>query len=264
MLQQLKWEKIKAPANEENFLALFENQCAYIEIDNFLTPAECENIVQQLRLLGLHQYDYNFATHEAPPAAHLFATHYLYEGKSLEEYLTDAEKSYKIYNNLIKQTGCDPVKKMLTRLSEIMKRPVEVAQEKNQSYFHCIARELNHSVLLHPDFAPYQAPDRIISQISSQFAWNIYLTDPKEGGVTTVYNRPWLGPADDKLYMTNTYGYAKEAVAGAEFAQFTVSPGKLVFFNSRNYHEVTATKEPRVSIGGHLGLTFDGRVIAWS
>ena len=232
-MKQLKWKKIKNSPNKNNFHALFENMCAYIEINYFLTLVECELLVNELRVLGLKQYDYDFNADGAPPAAHLFTTHYLYEEKSLEEYLINANESYKIYNNLIKKIGFDPVHKMLSFVSQIMEIPVEVAQENNQPYFHCIARELNNSVLLHPDFAPYQAPDRIISKIISQYAWNIYLTNPKEGGVTTVYNRPWQGAQDDKIYSTETYGYNKKAVENAECASFDVNEGKLVFFNSR-------------------------------
>ena len=30
-----------------------------------------------------------------------------------------------------------------------------------------------------------------IANINAQLAWNLFVESPKEGGVTTIYNKPW-------------------------------------------------------------------------
>ena len=45
--------------------------------------------------------------------------------------------------------------------------------------------------------------------------------------------------------------------------KFSVGPGKVIMFNSRNFHEVLPSSQRRIGIGGLLGQTEDGKIIAW-
>ena len=260
-----KWKNIQGECSHKGFQDLFENKCAFIEINDFLTDDQCNKLVLALRKLGLYEYKYDFKTEEAPQAAHLFATHYLYENEPLKKYFVDAEKSYSDFDHMVKEIAFNPSKMVFDFLASKFEIPVNIAEEKGKKYFHSIARELNHSVLLHPDFAPFQALGRVISQIDSQYAWNLYLTNPKEGGETTVYNRPWNGAEDDAKFSTKTYGYNEKVVENCESASFPVSKGKLVFFNSRNFHKVSVTTKSRISLGGHIGWNkTTKKLLAWS
>lgn len=129
-------------------------------------------------------------------------------------------------------------------------------------YSYVIARELNHSVLIHADFANFISPTWAISKIIAQYAWNIYLTDPGEGGETTVYNRP-REKEDDKHILKNTYGYDPELVKNVELVKFKPQVGTLMLFNSRNFHAVEKCSKPRLTMGGHAGLPPNNEVLMW-
>jgi hypothetical protein len=258
----MAWKQQQGIANKQGFFDLFANQIAYIAVDNFLNIAEIEALKNGLIKAGLQQYSYNFAVDKAPPAAHLFETHYLYEQKTPSEYFSAAAKSIAEYQNLCQLTGFDPALKMSTFLSEHLQKTVTIAEQAGQHYSHVIARELRHSALMHADFAGFIPHYWSISNVIAQYAWNIYLSDPGEGGECVVYDKLWA-KEDDAHILENTYGYDEKIVANQASAVISVKPGQLVFFNSRNFHKVNASRNPRLSIGGHVGLTKDDEFILW-
>jgi hypothetical protein len=257
-----KWQQQRGEASQQGFMDLFHNRCAYVALEDFLTSAECQAAVKVLRDMGLKQYDYNFNVDEAPPAAHLFTTHYLFEPKQPSDYFPVAAEAIKQYEQLVGKAGFNPVKKIMELLQQQLQKSVAVAEQEGQQYSYVIARELNHSVLLHADYAHFIPEYWSISKVIAQYAWNIYLTDPGEGGETVVYNRPWE-KADDQYILHDTYGYDKKLVANAECITFRPTPGTLMFFNSRNFHEVAKCTKPRLTMGGHIGLTENDEVIFW-
>jgi len=95
-----------------------------------------------------------------------------------------------------------------------------------------------------------------------QYAWNIYLSDPGEGGECVVYNKPWE-KADDQYIKGATYGYDHEVVKGAESIKIKPEPGMLLLFNSRNFHEVLKSTKPRLSLGGHVGRLTPSEYQLW-
>lgn len=251
------------PLTSDTIQALFNSEIAGVGVDHFLAEADCSRLVQTLRSLGLKQYTYHFDQTEAPPAAHLFETHYLYENQTPQDYFPQAEQSFLLYKQLVDQSGVDPVHILMDTLQQVTGRSVEVAQQEGNRYFFAIARELNHSVLLHADYAPFIPRHWSISQVVAELAWNIYLTDPGEGGDCVVYDRFWQ-LEDDQHIIGSTYGYDPVVVSHCPSSQFKPKPGRLVLFNCRNFHAVEAASQPRVAIGGHIGLMPDGTLIFWS
>jgi hypothetical protein len=151
---------------------------------------------------------------------------------------------------------------MMALLSRHLLKPVTIAEQNGDKYSYVIARELNNSALLHADYAHAIADYWSISNVIAQYAWNIYLSDPGVGGETLVYNKPWE-KEHDQYIIGDTYGYDHKVVAGAECLTFQPKPGTLMFFNSRNFHEVTQSTQSRLTIGGHVGLTKNGEIILW-
>lgn len=164
---------------------------------------------------------------------------------------------------MVESCGINPVQRVQGVLQDFLNARVQFAKQEGESYFPAIARELNASVLLHADFAQFIPSYWCISKIVSEISWNIYLTDPGEGGECIVYEKPWER-ADDIHIVGNTYGYDPSVVEGKPNAHIKANAGRLVFFNSRNFHEVAAAKRPRVSIGGHVGKTPEGEFLMWS
>jgi hypothetical protein len=257
------WAKTQAELDSKSFEDLLNNRCASIVLDEFFSLEECTLLVKALRQTGLKNYAYEFNTQEAPMAAHLFETHYLYETKTASEYFKAARESFQLYEQVVQTCGIDPVQRVTTQLQQCLSKHIQIAEQDEERYFPAIARELNDSVLLHADFAQFIPAHWIISRITAEISWNIYLTDPEEGGECVVYDKLWERE-DDSHIRGNSYGYDHAVVGGRPFAQIAARPGRLVFFNSRNFHEVHAAKSPRVSVGGHIGLTPENTLILWS
>jgi hypothetical protein len=256
------WKAQQAQNTQQGLLDLFANRCAYLAVENFLSASECQALIQALRAEGLRQYEYNFDHHDAPPAASLFETHYLYEQKRPEDYFLKAQASIAKYRRMVEKLGFDPVNKVLTYLGQALQMPVAIAEQDGHQYHTVIARELNHAALLHADYAPFIPRYWAISNITAELAWNIYLTDPGEGGECVVYNKPWE-LEDDRFILKQTYGYDHQVVANRECMKVKPAPGRLVLFNSRNFHEVLRSQHPRLSIGGHIGLLASKQGLAW-
>ena len=116
---------------------------------------------------------------------------------------------------------------------------------------------------MHPDYAPFLEKDWFIKNITKQLAWNIYLDMPKEGGETVVYNKPWV-KEDDRFIEGSSYAYDKKVVEDCKMDKIKPLSGDLVFFNSRNFHEVFSGRDGnRWTMGGHLAETKEGKIISW-
>lgn len=258
----VSWQTQQGPVSKQGFFDLFANQVGYIAVDNFLTPTECQALSDTLIRMGLHQYNYNFDIDSAPPAAHLFETHYLYEEKTPAEYFPAAANSIAEYKKLCATAKVDPAAKMAAFLAQHLQQEVKIATQDEQPYSYVIARELRNSALMHADFAGFIPQYWSISKVIAQYAWNIYLSNPGNGGECIVHDKLWE-KADDAYIVGNTYGYDHVLVANKEHATISAQSGRLVFFNSRNFHEVNASSQPRLSVGGHVGLTENQEVILW-
>lgn len=259
----MAWFAQQGPANNEGFAGLFNNHYGFVAIEKFLTCEQAEQMVVALRSAGMKSYDYSFDNDAAPPAGHLFTTHYLYEQKQVPDYLPDAENSIKQYRAMIENLDFDVAEKVMQIVQQAFpKSRVMLATQEGEAYSYIMARELNHSALLHADFAAFLPKRWSISDVIAQYAWNVYLTDPGEGGEAIVYNKPWQ-PSDDDYIVGETYGYDHEVVKECESVIIKPNVGMLAFFNCRNFHEVTKSTAPRLSLGGHAGRLANGDIIFW-
>ena len=259
----LEWKSQCESLNSESLADLLGNRIGSVQVDDFLSSDQCHALLKSLDGMKFKHYDYSFDEKDAPPALHIFDTHYLYEDKSSDEYKKSTLESRELYSRLSEESGFSVVEQLFLKLSQNWKTVVTEAKENSYSYFPCIARELNDSVLLHADYAPFAQGEWQIKHIVAELAWNIFLTTPDDGGECLVYNRPWI-PRDDDKIVKDTYGYEKSIIEGSDFLRANPVKGKLVLFNSRNFHEVKQASGRRVAIGGHIGLTPEGALIAWS
>ena len=257
----MAWNHIVRTPSLQDFYDLFDDKFSCILIKDFLNEAECRDVCKAIEGIGLHLYDYQTDA-EVPKARHIFDTHYLYEEKSPEEYFSKAKKTNDLYGKFCLDIGFDPTLKVRNYLKDQLKRDVSIAQQDDQLYTHTIVRELKSSALLHADYARFVPPYWSISNMISQYAWNIYLTDPEHGGECVVYNKLWQ-QEDDKYIMSDTYGYDPNVVTGKDFTEIKIKPGQLLFFNSRNFHEVKASSDLRLSMGGHIGLNENNEILMW-
>lgn len=116
---------------------------------------------------------------------------------------------------------------------------VVVAEEEGgNKYFSGIYRAINDSTPVHCDWSPYDSrtEDWIINQVTKQAVFNLFLT-PVRGGRTEVHDVQWT-PDALSFRDPESYGYAPEIVKGRKKAIVEPMVADLVFFNSRNMHQV--------------------------
>jgi hypothetical protein len=256
------WSRVVTAPSAGDFYDLFNNKCAAITVQNFLSSEEIEKILAVIHEFGLRYYNYRVDDENVPKAKHIFDTHYHYEQKTPDDYFPGAKENNLQYQEFSRKIGFDPALKVATYMGEIVKKPVAIAQQDGKEYTYAMVRELSSSALLHADYAKFIPDYWSINCTKAQYAWNIYLTDPGEGGETVVYNRLWE-KEDDENILGETYGYHRNIVDGKQSIEIKPAPGQLTFFNSRNFHEVKASSRIRVTVGGHIGLTDDDEVIMW-
>ncbi len=196
-----------------------------------------------------------------PNPAQLFFSQYavITLGMDEQQYVELCKTYNALWQRLVDGCGYNPFNILVEHIKNNYGIAVQHAEKNNSTYSPIVVRDLSMEVLPHADFGPYDGKDWKISEVVKQIAWNIYFTDPVEGGETIVYDYLW---DNDLAVDDGSYGIA--GLDQPTKVKFSVSPGKLVLFNCRNFHMVTKSAAPRIAIGGLLGLTNDGKVIAWS
>lgn len=182
-------------------------------------------------------------------------------------YFREAEGLRNMHAKIALETGHDPWADILSLLRGLFPDcDVRMAQEIDGRQYHAgIYRSINQSTPIHCDWSPFDSKteDWIINQIERQVVFNLYLS-PIVEGETIIYEQQW---EEETLRLRDpaTYGYFREAVEGKSSAMVRPGVGELVFFNTRNLHEVKATgwemhpqfgrwRRPRLTLSSFIGL----------
>ena len=225
----MSWTKIVQNPGEKDFYDLFFDKCAAISVKDFLNSGELEMVANAVKKFGLDYYDYRFDDDDVPKAKHIFDTHYLYEEKKPEEYFPKAKKNNEEYRRFAQAVGFDPALRVAEYMSELIHNPVTIAKQDGNEYTYAMVRELSSSALLHADYAKFIPDYWHIHNIQAEYAWNIYITDPGEGGETKIYNKLWE-KEDDKHVLGETYGYHDDVVKGTKKVSIKPKAGAVDFF----------------------------------
>lgn len=239
---------------------LFDNQIDSIIVDDMLSA---DQIATFLNILKHHpewkSIDSIFFDKKSP--LQLFSSQYslVLQDYNEEKYLELCKIYHEIWEGVTKLCGFDPYNILKDYLEKTYHTEIEIAAKNHQRYCPIVARDLSMEILPHADFGPYDGKGWEIEKVVKQVAWNIYLTDPQQGGNTIIYDHIWN---ENDIIDENSYGIKN--INKPIKTQFSVKPGRLVLFNSRNFHEVLESSAERIAIGGLLGLTNTGKIIAWS
>ncbi|PQE07080.1 l-allo-threonine aldolase protein [Rutstroemia sp. NJR-2017a BVV2] len=181
-----------------------------------------------------------------------------------ERYFDMAEKMSTLHGNIADVVGQNIWAKVVEEIAALVPEwDVSVASEVNdhgeeRRYFSGIFRSINGGTPPHCDWCPYDTltEDWILSRITNQAVFNLYLS-PVEGGGTTIYDVQWT-PDALQYRDPNSYGYARELVEGRQKQEWKPEVGQLCIFNSRNMHEVApvaaGSKGPRIALASFMGL----------
>lgn len=234
---------------------LFENRVAAVRVPRFASVAECDAFC---RSADAHGYDYYQGV--VPPIGKIGITQFESGAGGMDSYFSKAREAAETLQRLT-ESSFDPLARVLAAFAEFA-QPSIASQENIGSYFAGLVRQIR-TALLHVDWGPLDAPGWEIGGIDAQLAWNIYLKAPFGGGECVVYNRQWRA-TDERLKLPDSYGYCDSVVAGAERLHLVPRVGDLVLFNSRNFHEVRATMEERITISSFVGRKRNGDICLWS
>lgn len=250
--------------------ALFENRIPALRMRAFATPDECHSFVAAIDEVGM-QHVYNFANADNEKLSdyqtgYIGLTHYNFRHQPRQAYFDQVPLAYEFRNKVIERSF-DPVQRIVDSLHKASGKDVSIATEADgQSLYAGIIRNAGGGGALHADFAPFTAPGLVIGQINAQISWNLWVEHPDRGGETTVHHRPWT-PDANEIGIPEQYPLDAALVAGAETHVYRPEVGDVIFFNTRNPHEISpgaSGDKPRLQIGSFVGRLAQGNMILWS
>lgn len=226
----------------ETLFELFNNQLSSLAVNDVLSAAECDRMVQ---IIETHDIDY-YGEKVFPPIGCVGITQFENQA-SKTNYFSNVDKARSLQKRFMEEAGVDVVGRVKALLQSIVPPglPVRLAQEDGKSYFAGLLRLINSSALIHADYGPFDGPGWEIGAIKAQLTWNILLKEVR-GGESVVYNRFWKGKEDDDKYrdVTKSYGYSRDVIDGCESKKIAPIVGQIALFNPRNFHEVLAIENP--------------------
>lgn len=245
---------------------LFDNKISAITIDGFISIGQINTFLNVLykqpewKEAAIPEAQEHLFVNKPKPK-HLFLSQYMVSAFNTteDEYLALSKNYLDVWGKMTNTCGFNPYLLFTNYLKNAFQADVQLARKANAAYCPVVVRDLSEVVLPHADYGPYDGKGWAIEQVTKQIAWNLYLTDPGEGGETVVFDYVW----DNELDMDeNSYGI--ENLDKPVKTQFFVKPARLVLFNCRNFHTVLKSSSPRIAIGGLLGQTTNGEYLAWA
>ena len=188
-------------------------------------------------------------------------------GHKKSNYFNSVREAWRDWKKVIGHSW-NPLEKFINLLSSISGFDAKIAQETNYGdLFAGIIRKASNGIGRHVDFAPMNSPEYDIAHINSQLGWNLFVDSPEEGGITTIYNRPWNVNITKGEDPPMSYGLSDEHILGSEKFSYKPISGDVVIFNSRNPHEVSPgnlNDNERLQIGSFIGRLPDNNLLLWS
>lgn len=272
MVERPAWKtRNEAPLDADSLGALFDNQIPAIRIKNFATAGECAAFARATTEVARENRGFTArdGTELAPPKVAyigIFQQFYRHHGKAA--YFADVEAAYAAQAEVVRRSF-DPLARMVEMLGAVATGAVDIADEGAGfgRYYAGIIRIADRGADLHADFHPYYTPGCVVAGVDAQLGWNVYLSAPDEGGELVVHNAPWTPEVEDDAIPEN-FPVARGLVADAERHVAAARAGDAVLFNSRNPHEILASRDnggaERVSLGIFVGRLPGGDLIVWS
>ncbi|RAK74440.1 uncharacterized protein BO72DRAFT_435161 [Aspergillus fijiensis CBS 313.89] len=269
-----RWKTIDpVPLTRESFLDLLYGRTPVIQVPRFID--------QDLSARSLHYLLPRFTPYlhaTGPPVEKVGLAQFEFQAQSAEDftrrtgnekaqYFSEVSKLGDLHARMAAVTGTNLWQRTVAAITALVAPEWEVGQQQQQEqqqYFSGIFRSINRGTPIHCDWCPYDCltEDWILSRITHQAVFNLYLSSVADGGDTTIYDVQW-SPEALRYRDPASYGYAPELVAGRDHTRFHPEAGDLYIFNSRNMHEVAAVEEkvtqtqsapPRVALASFMGL----------
>ncbi|WP_067692509.1 proline hydroxylase [Nocardia jejuensis] len=253
---------VEASGFERDHIAgLAAGRYAAIQVADFLPAQICSDVLTALARVPFDAYD----TKRVDPPVFRFGigvSDHRVDGVLAETYWTALDSSRQAWSAL--PLDYDPFDLCRAGLGRDWPGAVRIARSGGRELGPGVAREPNQGFQVHFDDSIREFPGRLVDvNLVAQFAFNLYLSVPEDGGQTIVWRHRW-GPGDESFRLPDSYGY-RSAVVG-ESESFTLSPavGQALLFDPRNYHAVLPSRGGRrIGLGFAVGLTDSGELHMW-
>ncbi|ERT14453.1 2OG-Fe(II)-dependent halogenase WelO5 family protein [Photorhabdus temperata] len=241
--------------SSESLQAIIDNKIPAVMIDDFATTEE--SVQLSAAILGMKAKQYEFGR----PGFYLGNPLTHYRDRPKEEYFAQVNAAEQERTQFTNQ-AFDPVVRFIQRINHDTDFSISIAEEPGLGpYFAGIVRIISSGSDLHVDYAPTFAKGNLaIGGISTQLAWNLYVSSPSQGGETVIYNQPFKSTVVDKTYKP----YDSSLLGDCESFTFQPQVGSVVIFNTSNPHIVLPANGNRIATGSFIGLLNEKNLILWS
>ncbi len=258
--------------NYENLNDIFNDKICVLWVKNYASPQVCDQLHTMLMKQTLHHYDHEVRMGDKLELFYYGVNRFGYSlnstytdqtGEKLDTYFKAAPKTM---TDIRKASSpyISPIDKLRVDLDEIWPNGANVAIINGKKAFVGIGRvmpaDLSHLSEKQPHF---DLVDRkYFPNLSRQYAANIYLNVPGNGGELEIWN---VNPI--MINEVNTFKPPEDWRSELP-PSFKIKPaeGDLLIFNSCRPHAVTRFEGdvPRTSIQSFLGLTQDLKILLWN
>lgn len=245
----------------ENLTDLIENRVAAIRLPGFATMEECRAFSAAVGRTSLQYYKVG------RPAGYVGTTFIHYMNRPKRDYFDEAASARSAVRTVTDQSF-DHLARFIDTVQQKTDYSIAVADEPDYgSYFAGIIRILCGGNNVHIDFAPQFAKDHVVGEVTAQLTWNVYVDEPRSGGETIIWNKPWIptgNPEEDSKYPH----FTREELQDVDSFVFKAQAGDVMIFNSRNPHQVEITtdvqKLNRIGAGSFIGRAGARDLVLWS
>jgi hypothetical protein len=253
---------VTSPAFGRDQIAdLAAGRCAAIRVPNLLPRGHCEQVLSALSAVDFDSY----GTKRVYPPVLRFGvgvSDHRRDGRIADTYWPALEEGRKAWLGL--GLPFDPYAMCRAEIGAQWPHGVRVGRCGGREMGAGVAREPNQGFIVHFDDALREFSGNLFdASLVAQFAFNLYLSVPEEGGETVIWRHRWQ-PADERHRLPGSYGYADNVIDRAEFLELKPSVGEALLFDPRNFHAVRPSHDSRrIALGFSVGLTDSGELWTW-
>ncbi len=245
----------------DHIAGLAAGRYAAIQVADFLPAQTCSEILAALRRVPFDAYD----TKRVDPPVFRFGvgvSDHRVAGQLGETYWPALDSSREAWARL--RLDYDPFALCRDNLGRDWPGPVRVGRCADRELGPGVAREPNQGFQVHFDDSIREFDGKLVdAHLVAQFAFNLYLSVPEEGGQTVVWRHRWA-PGDESYRLPASYGYHRDVVGDAESFVLQPSVGQALLFDPRNFHAVLPSAGARrIALGFAVGLTDSGELHVW-
>lgn len=240
---------------------LAAGRCVAIRVPEFLSPAVCQAVLDALTAASFDSYG---AARVHPPVMRfgVGVSDYRRNGQMADDYWPAVAAGRDAWASL--GLSFDPFELCRDGLAAHWPNKVEVGRHGGQEMGAGVAREPNQGFQVHFDDALREFTGNLLDEnLVAQFAFNLYLSVPPEGGQTVVWRHLWH-PADEQFRIAGSYGYSEAVVGDAQSFALTPTVGEALLFNPRYFHAVRPSfGSRRIALGFAVGMSDGGELFTW-